>query len=387
MAVGEKFDYDICIVGLKCWGNVSGSRDPRYIGGIETDLVTLARLLAAEGKRVALVVYDEGQPAIVDVDGIMVFRSFSVDAGLPLLRFLSPRATGILKTVRRIRSRYVVQMGASVETGWTAIATKWLSRGRKFVFLTGSDTDCMASLPRLDQLRERVGYRIGLRLADRILAQTDAQAALLKNEFDISSEVLRMPNDLRSETFSVEAQRDPRPEDNEGVKRVLWVGRIDQNKRPHWIFELAETYPEYRFDIVGEANIDDSYSRHFKERATSFDNIVLHGKVSRSEIGRFYGAADVLCCTSEFEGFPATFLESWSYGLPTISTVDPGEYLSTYEAGSVVASLDELCATISPESMTQSAKKWSANAEQLHAEYFSPQACLRTFNEVLEKIS
>ena len=387
MAVVEKFDYDICIVGLKCWGNVSGSREPRYIGGIETDLVTLARLLAAEGKRVALVVYDEGQPAIVDVDGIMVFRSFSVSAGLPLLRFLFPRATGILKTVRRVHSRYVVQMGASVETGWTAIATKWLARGRKFVFLTGSDTDCMASLPRLDQLRERVGYRMGLRLADCVLAQTDAQAALLKSEFDISSEVLRMPNDLRSETFSLDAQDDSRSAGKEHMKRILWVGRIDENKRPHWIFKLAENYPDYRFDVVGEANVDDSYARHFKEHAASFDNVVLHGKISRSEIGRFYGAADVLCCTSEFEGFPATFLESWSYGLPTISTVDPGQYLSTYEAGSVVASIDELCAAVSPESLTRSAKKWSANAEQLHAGHFSPQTCLRTFNEVLEKIS
>lgn len=383
MAVGNKFDYDICIVGLKCWGNVSGARDPQYIGGIETDLVTLARLLAADGKRVALIVYDEGQPAIVDVDGIMVFSSFSASAGLPLLRFLFPRATGILRTVSRIRSRYVVQMGAGVETGWTAIATKWLARGRRFVFLAGSDTDCMASLPRLDLLRERAVYRIGLKLADRVLAQTDTQAALLKSEFDIPAEVLRLPNDLRSETPSLQVQDVSRSASDECVKRLLWVGRIDANKRPHWMFDLAEAYPEYRFDIVGEANVDDGYSRQFKERAAGFDNIVLHGKIPRSEIGRFYGAADVLCCTSEFEGFPATFLEAWSYGLPTVSTVDPGQYLSGYKAGSVIASIDELRATVSPESLTGLADKWSENAKRLYAEQFSPQARLRAFTDVL----
>jgi len=387
MATRREFDYDVCIVGLKCWDLITGAESPKYLGGIESDLVTLARLLASEGLRVALIVYDEGQPAVVDVDGISVCRCFSESAGLPLLRFLIPRATGILRTISRVRSRYVLQMGAGVETGWSAIATKWLARGRKFLFLVGSDTDCMASLPRIDKLRERVVYRIGLKLADRVVAQTDAQAALLKSEFDISAAILRLPNTFRSEMSSSSEQNISPPPRNESGFRILWVGRTDANKRPHWMLELASAYPEHRIDIVGAANIDDSYSRQFREDAARFDNVALHGKVPRGELARLYGSADVLCCTSEFEGFPTTFLEAWSYGLPTVSTVDPGQYLSRYKAGSTVASIEEFLAAVSPKSLMRSGDAWSENAEQLYDEHFSPQACLRRFTEVLGDVA
>ena len=387
MAGNGVFDYDICIVGLKCWGKVSGSDDPRYIGGVETDLVTLARLLVAEGKRVALIVYDEGQPAVVDIDGISVFRSFSASAGWPGLRFLIPRATGLFRSVGRIHSRYVLQMGSGVETGWTAIAAKWLSRRRKFVFLAASDTDCMASLPRIEWLRERLVYRLGLKLADRVFAQTDLQADLLKREFGISADVLRLLNAFRLETSSVADPVETHEVDEDGCRKVLWVGRTDSNKRPHWLLELAETYPGYRFDIAGKANSEDEYARSFRDRAAKFDNVVLHGVIQQDELARLYRAADVLCCTSEFEGFPTVFLEAWSYGLPTISTVDPGKYLSRYRPGTVVKSVDELRSAISPDSLSRFAREWSTNAEQLYVQHFSPQVCLRTLNDALARIA
>lgn len=379
------YKYDICIVGLKCWGCISGAESPRYIGGIETDLTTLAKTLAESGKRVALITYDEGQPPVVTLNGVAVYRSFSPEAGWPGLRFVFPRASGLISAIRRVDAPVIVQMGAGVETGWTALAIRLLSPRRRFIFFIGGDRDCKRSLPAIRHWRERVLYRIGLRLADCVVAQTESQAAMLKNEFGITPEVLRLPNRLESAGHESETGRFHRAELS--LTRVLWVGRIDKNKRPHLLLELAERCPQYHFDVVGEANIASDYSKNFHLLAGKVSNITLHGKMSRRQLAGFYRAADVLCCTSEFEGFPATFLEAWSVGLPTISTVDPGHYISAYGAGQVVSSTEDFFTVFAAAQFEQNRLRWSENARRLYESEFSPQACLVRFNALLSKVA
>lgn len=376
-------DFDVCIVGLKCFGLMSKAKSPRYIGGIETDLVTLARALAAGGKRVALIVYDEGQPEETTIDGVTVFRSFPHDAGLPGLRFLFPRATGLIRSIRHANAAVVVQMGAGVETGWSALAVKLFGGGGRFLFLVGGDRDCLASLPGIRHLRERIVYRLGLRMADGIVAQTDEQAQMLETDFGLSSEILRLPNALADEM----PDDQPVASADGAQTRILWVGRIDRNKRPHWLLDLAAAYPEYQFDIVGEANVAGDYSADFADKAGDFANISVHGKVARHEIARFYKAADLLCCTSEFEGFPATFLEAWSFGLPVVSTVDPGGNIEASGAGCVVPDLDDMRDAIKPEGLEAQGSAWSKNARELYERKFSPDACLARFSDVLRKVA
>lgn len=376
-------NFDVCIVGLKCWGFMSRAENPRYIGGIETDLVTLARALAGAGQKVALVVYDEGQPGSIDIDGVTVIRSFAHDAGLPGLRFLLPRATGLISAIRKARATTVVQMGAGVETGWSALAVKWFGGGKRFLFMVGGDRDCLASLPGIRHLRERIVYRLGLKKADCIVAQTEQQAAMLKQEFGLESEILRLPNALAGES----AGNGFMPGAERTGARILWVGRIDRNKRPDWLLDLARSYPDYHFDVVGEANVAGEYSARFADEARQLANMTVHGKVPRHEIAKFYQRASVMCCTSEFEGFPATFLEAWSFGLPVISTVDPGGHIASSAAGCIVSDVGEMCDAIRPERLASHCTEWSRNARHLYDTTFSPAACLARFNDVLKKVA
>ena len=161
----------------------------------------------------------------------------------------------------------------------------------------------------------------------------------------------------------------------------------EPHERPHWLLELAETYPDYTFDVVGEANTDNNYAADFRAAAERMPNVVVHGKVPRHRIAEFYRSADVLCCTSEFEGFPATFLEAWSFGLPTVSTVDPGGFISARNAGVAVTSLDDMRAAISPERLAESRRQWSERARELYLREFSPDACLERFNDVLRQVA
>ena len=57
-------------------------------------------------------------------------------------------------------------------------------------------------------------------------------------------------------------------------------------------------------------------------------NVTLHGRVERERMPSLYQDALCLCCTSVLEGFPNTFLEAWSVGLPVVSSFDPDHLIA-----------------------------------------------------------
>ena len=107
-----------------------------------------------------------------------------------------------------------------------------------------------------------------------------------------------------------------------GGGRILWVGRVCRVKRPDLLLEIAKACPDLGFDVVGPV-YDDEYSRSVARRAELIPNVRMLGTVARADIPQVYCNASLLCCTSEYEGFPNTFLEAWSNGLPIVSTFDP----------------------------------------------------------------
>ena len=98
-------ETDICIIGLKCHDLLIGSATPRYIGGVETHLTLLAKALAADGLRVSFVTYDHGQPDGSEYEGVIVRKAYRGQAGLPGLRFLHPRWTGLCRALARAAAR------------------------------------------------------------------------------------------------------------------------------------------------------------------------------------------------------------------------------------------------------------------------------------------
>ena len=119
---------------------------------------------------------------------------------------------------------------------------------------------------------------------------------------------------------------------------MLWIGRVCQVKRPDLFLDLAEQTPELIFDLVGPF-FDDPYSQSIRERAGRISNVVVHGRIAKNQVGEYYQRASFLCCTSDYEGFPNTFLEAWSFGLPIVSTVDPDGLITARHLGMVTRDL------------------------------------------------
>ncbi len=323
----------VCFVAHFAYGALGGG-DGGHIGGVERQTSLMARWFAQRGYRVSMLTWDEGQEDGVDVDGVRVLKMCREDAGVPGLRFLWPRWSSLNAGLKRADADVYYHNCGEYVTGQVAL---WCRRhGRKFVYSVASDPDCDVRLPGMTKLRERVLYRYGLKHADRVIVQTRKQQEMLRTGFGRDSVVVPMPCPGPSD-----AEYADREQNCNGQKRVLWIGRICEVKRPDLLLALAEACPEVHFDVVGPVD-DTEYVRGVTERAKTLPNVALHGSASRAQVSDFYRHTPLMCCTSAFEGFPNTFLEAWSHGVPIVSTVDPDHLIAEKGLGHVGANCSEL---------------------------------------------
>jgi glycosyltransferase involved in cell wall biosynthesis len=316
------------IIGLKCLDHLTGAPIPRYLGGIETQLATLAKGLAVLGCEVTVITYDHGQADGMVVDGVSVLKSHSPDGGLRLLRHIYPRTTGLLRAMRQAGADVYLQMGAGIETGQAALGCRRLDR--PFVFCLASDGDVGASLHAGPWGLEGRAYRFGLKHANPIIAQTETQRHGLL--FATGRESTIIPMAVAPPVGTAVA---------DGVAHVLWVGRVTPGKRLDWLLEAARRCPETVFDIVGTPNQQSDHANHLIEQARQMPNVVVHGRARASKLADLYAGAILLACTSELEGFPTTFLEAWSLGLPVVTTFDPDGVVAARGLGEVAGNLDD----------------------------------------------
>ena len=369
---------DICFVGLKCYDLLTHATIPRYLGGIEKLLVTMARGLAARGVKVSFITYDDGQKDGEVVDGVKIYKCYSKDGGLPGLRFVHPRMTGLWSAMRRADASVYFQMGAGTETGNVSLGCRYFLRHKRhFIFSIASDKDTEVEGLSVLPLRERLLYLSGLKSADIIISQTTKQQKMLRNSLGFDSNVLAMPIEAASGV-------DVQSKANADVEKlhVLWIGRIIETKRLEFLFEVAKQCPDVIFDVVGTPNKKSTYFENLNTLSKDIKNIGFHGKVGEGVLPKLYQDTRLLVCTSILEGFPTTFLEAWSYGVPVVTTFDPDDVVSNNGLGYVVENVGEMVATINK--LLDSRETWRQAAQRSY-DYFNQNYTLDAILPEFEK--
>jgi glycosyltransferase involved in cell wall biosynthesis len=325
----------IAFVAHAAYGALIGGRDG-HMGGIERQISLMSRWLAARGHRVSVLTWDEGQGSEVTIDGVRIISLGLKRAGLPGLRFFAPRWTMLLAALRRADADIYYQNGAECVTGQVALWCR--QNARRFVYSVASDMDVLGQLPELPAFHQRWLYRQGLRLSDSIVVQTEAQRCLLQANFHLPGRQLAMPCPGPEATSAPRAApRSP---------RVLWAARIAPVKRLELLLEVAWALPHVGFDVAGHADADQRYTDPLIREARLLPNVILHGAVPREQMPQLYAHASLLCCTSLVEGFPNTFIEAWSHGVPVVSTVDPDGLLQRNGLGAAAVTAAGLSAAI-----------------------------------------
>ena len=324
----------IAFVAPLAWHAISGEMG--YVGGAEMQQARLARVLAARGHDVWMIVADFGQAQRVTIDGVKVERSYAPYAGIPGLRFFHPRWSGIAAALDRVQPDIVYQRTAGALTGQCALWAR--ARGRRFVFASAHDFDSLPRNPALGNARDRFLYRWGLRHADVVLAQSEAQADAFRRNHGITAPVVRNV---------IEVPAVPRPE--EGADRVLWLGTVKADKRPAWVLDAARALPAVHFTLAGgppPPPMSGDEDLRVARLAADIPNVDLAGRVAPDEVPQLLAHAALFAHTSPAEGFPNTLLEAWAYGVPSVSVVDPDGAVSGAGTGLLVRDRDEFVEAI-----------------------------------------
>lgn len=305
------------------------------VGGEEVQHTLLSKTLARRGYEVSLVVADYGQPDGAVWDGVKTHRAQRLDGGLPILRFLHPRLTQTWAALARANADIYYVSCAGALLGQVAAYCRM--HGKRLVFRTASDSDCEPGALLVRYARDRHLYHYGLRRADAVLVQSVRQQTALRRNYGRSSEVAGMLVDRPDILQPYEARNID----------VLWLANLRPLKRPNWAPELAARLPGVRMHMAGGADSSNpGVYESVRQEAGSLPNLVFHGAVPYKEAGRLYDAARIFVNTSEIEGFPNSFLQSWVRGTPVVTTFDPDGLIDGEGLGVVVGSVGEMAAAV-----------------------------------------
>jgi glycosyltransferase involved in cell wall biosynthesis len=363
----------VCIIGLKCYDHIAEKPVPQYLGGIETQMAVLAKGLRNEGCEVSLITFDHGQADRETFGGVTVFKSYPPSGGMRVVRSFT-RAAKLFRAMRKADADIYLQMGAGGETGLSSLGRRFSSsRARRFVFCLASDADCQGPLGSGRFGLETLLYKHGINRADLIISQTQKQQRNLESSLGLKSRIIPMA------VSSISNASERRP------KSVLWVGRLMPEKRFEWLLEAARQCPDIEFNVAGTPNQPSGYAAELMNAAAKIPNARAHGKVSRADLNKLFETCGMLCCTSMLEGFPTTFLEAWSCGLPVVTTFDPDSIVAREGLGRVVTTVDELVAQLRALPNSEAYAGMSRAAKKFFAENYSIETVCRQFRQAFEE--
>lgn len=371
-----------CFVALRAYNVLSGRKDIKHTGGAEVQQLQIASWLVHHGYSVSFVTFDHGQPDGIDLHGIRVFKAYAKEDGIRGLRFIHPRWSGLWAAMGRANADVYYQRTAESETGQVAL---WCYlHHRRFIFAAANDSDCDSSLYALTSRREKGLYRLGLRLADAVTAQTVTQQDLLRKNMGVEGVVIHNCGRTSDHQSLGES---PLTNTTASI-HVLWVGRISEQKRLEWLLDVAERCANITFEVVCAASGDSKYVASLFERAAKIPNVKMQGRVPYAEIDKYYRRCHVLCCTSAYEGFPNTFLEAWSLGIPVVSTFDPDGVIASNGLGWVANDAEGIVACLrriiqSPEILAKASKA----AKEYYLANHTPEVCLPVFERLLLQVA
>ncbi len=182
--------------------------------------------------------------------------------------------------------------------------------------------------------RERDTYGIpghytwySMRYAHEIVVQTERQLGLLRAKMHRDATLIRNPAPQQVRTA-------PRSAPLFGG-RLLWIGRLDPNKRYEEALMLAAALPHRPMIMV--CNQIRSFSETtLNELCSKLPNLMLADQVELPDMDALFRFSDLLVNTSVVEGFPNTFLQAGMHGIPIVSmAVDPDGMLATHGCGRV----------------------------------------------------
>lgn len=316
------------------------NKTEELIGGAEFQQTILAKALSARGWKVSFITEKKDQQEPIVVDGIHLFPVIDYTAGNRYIRRILSVPCQLWKWMKTNNSQLYYQRNPGPFS--SVIGMFCRSAGKRFILSGAND----ANFDRKNELNvesflDVLEIRYGIKLADKIILQNERQKSLLKTNYNREGTVfynLYAPPALEKKSpIDVETFKKP---------RLLWVGRLARQKRPEMCLELAKLLPDFEIIMVGSLTRQNDLAERIKKGVRSIENIIFLGHLALPEVEELFDSIFGLVNTSFVEGFPNTFLQAWSRGLPVFSFVEPDNIISNNNLGARVSSIEEMATSI-----------------------------------------
>jgi glycosyltransferase involved in cell wall biosynthesis len=192
---------------------------------------------------------------------------------------------------------------------------------KKLIHRSANDVDTDMSRIKRSGISGKI-FKYGLEHADVVLSQNQYQKKMLAQCHSIKG----------VEFKNVFSFNNPKIIEK---KHVLWVGRTVDFKQPELFIKLAHCLPEIQFVMICPYHKKDFKQWYkLKSEAEKLKNLSFIECVQFNEILSYFNEALVFINTSDYEGFPNTFLQAASTKTPIISlNVNPDNFISAYNCG------------------------------------------------------
>jgi glycosyltransferase involved in cell wall biosynthesis len=264
----------------------------RVSGGAELQVALLARELAGRGVKAVILGGDTGQRDGSAIDGVRLRTGGQFHSGNPGEMLGS--VLRVFSVIREERPDWVFHLGW---TAWMAVVVAMRGvLGYRVGFICGLDSELTGDFRRENPVRGGL-FEWGVAQCDLRYAMTEHQRELFAK---------RGWNCAMYRNLIL-----PRAFPFQGMKEVdfLWVSRCQPVKRPHLFLDLVEALPGHSFEMVCPRE-DVGLWESVAERGAKLANLRFIEKVPYHEIQSRYDAARVFVNTSEWEGWPNSFIQS-----------------------------------------------------------------------------
>ena len=316
------------------------------IGGLAVQMRYWAETFVKKGWKVYAPSYNKSR----EYNGVHFFRYYNVKKIGLITEFIFA-----LYHLLRIMPELVLLRGSRRQLG--SVATFANILGIKVVFLGASDADFKPEEELINDKKSRKIYRYGLRRTGYFVLQNKTQEECLARNYGKKKHVI-IPNIWPANDKSGNIERDI---------DFIWVGNFRDLKRPLWFIQFDENNPQYKFVMIGgEANGSQLY-KECEKIALQCTNLKFLGRTDFDDVNKLFERTKIYICTSTIEGFPNTFLQSWSNQVPIITTFDPSDVVKKNNLGICVESYEEL--NLTATALIDNDKK-QQEIQQSIAEYF-----------------
>jgi glycosyltransferase involved in cell wall biosynthesis len=238
----------------------------------------------------------------------------------------------LFRLLKEIRPDVIYQMVGNAYTGISAYYANRFNCG--MIWRITSDKSVYK--PMINGWRDILPHRFierkfteyGIKNAQSVVAQTNLQARLLKENFGrVASAVIR--NYHPEPGIRIVKESDP--------MRILWVANFKRLKQPEIFVRLAEDLVgrgNVRFTMIGAPAPGEMWFDQLIKKIGLLNNLEYLGIQTQDQVNTLLAKSYILVNTSQYEGFSNTFIQAWIHEVPVVSlNANPDQLLDSGSLG------------------------------------------------------